>query len=257
VLRESDPQTTSWELLLPEEAKRLPAELARIDAYLDDERFIAPWRVLFSKRLGRPSVPIDTLLRLLYLKHPLWVGLPEPVSRSQRLDRVAAVLPHRPGSARAASHHADQAGGSRRPRGGPGAERRPAREAGRRPVAARPQAADRHHRGRGRHRRPDRRRPAGACGQKAGWAGPAGQGSWRGQPHSGSGPWPGGRPADEAAGARAAPADRGGDGGGGPAHRRGRGDRQAVAWPGPAGGAQRPPDAGPSTRGWAAGSAGR
>jgi IS5 family transposase len=42
VLRETDPQTTIWELLLPEEAKRLPAELAGVDAYLDDECFIAP-----------------------------------------------------------------------------------------------------------------------------------------------------------------------------------------------------------------------
>jgi hypothetical protein len=42
VLRETDPQTTIWELLLPEEAKRLPTELVRVDAYLDDERFIAP-----------------------------------------------------------------------------------------------------------------------------------------------------------------------------------------------------------------------
>jgi IS5 family transposase len=74
VLRETDPQTTIWELLLPEEAKRLPAELARIDAYLDDERFVAPWRVLFSARLGRPSVPVDTLLRLLYLKHRYGLG---------------------------------------------------------------------------------------------------------------------------------------------------------------------------------------
>jgi transposase, IS5 family len=74
VLRETDPQTTIWELLLPEEAKRLPAELARIDAYLDDERFLAPWRVLFSARLGRPSVPVDTLLRLLYLKHRYGLG---------------------------------------------------------------------------------------------------------------------------------------------------------------------------------------
>jgi IS5 family transposase len=74
VLRESDPQTTIWELLLPEEAKRLPAELVRIDAYLDDERFIAPWRALFSTRLGRPSVPIDTLLRLLSLKHRYQLG---------------------------------------------------------------------------------------------------------------------------------------------------------------------------------------
>jgi transposase, IS5 family len=74
VLRETDPQTTIWELLLPEEAKRLPAELAAVDAYLDDECFIAPWRVLFDRRLGRPSVPIDTLLRLLYLKHRYQLG---------------------------------------------------------------------------------------------------------------------------------------------------------------------------------------
>jgi transposase, IS5 family len=74
VLRETDPQTTIWELLLPEEAKRLPAELVRIDAYLDDDRFIAPWRRLFDRRLGRPSVPIDTLLRLLYLKHRYGLG---------------------------------------------------------------------------------------------------------------------------------------------------------------------------------------
>jgi transposase, IS5 family len=74
VLRETDPQTTIWELLLPEEAKRLPAELVRIDAYLDDDRFIAPWRGLFSRRLGRPSVPIDTLPRLLYLKHRYQLG---------------------------------------------------------------------------------------------------------------------------------------------------------------------------------------
>jgi transposase, IS5 family len=74
VLRETDPQTTLWELLLPEQAKRLPAELALVDAYLDDERFLAPWRALFSARLGRPSVPIDTLLRLLYLKHRYGLG---------------------------------------------------------------------------------------------------------------------------------------------------------------------------------------
>jgi IS5 family transposase len=74
VLRESDPQTTIWELLLPEEAKRLPAELQAVDAYLDDERFIAPWWALFDRRLGRPSVPVDTLLRLLYLKHRYQLG---------------------------------------------------------------------------------------------------------------------------------------------------------------------------------------
>ena len=32
----------AWEVLLPPQARRLPVELATIDAYLDDERFIAP-----------------------------------------------------------------------------------------------------------------------------------------------------------------------------------------------------------------------
>jgi transposase, IS5 family len=74
VLRETDPQVTLWEALLPEQAKRLPAELQAVDAYLDDERFVAPFRALFDRRLGRPSVPIDTLLRLLYLKHRYGLG---------------------------------------------------------------------------------------------------------------------------------------------------------------------------------------
>jgi IS5 family transposase len=74
VLRETDMQPSLWEALLPEELKRLPGELARVDAWLDDERFIAPWRALFDRRLGRPSVPVDTLLRLLYLKHRYQLG---------------------------------------------------------------------------------------------------------------------------------------------------------------------------------------
>src|SRR5919106_5315273 len=74
VLRETDPQPSLWEALLPDEVKRLPAELRAVDAYLDDERFLAPWRTLFDRRLGRPSVPVDTLLRLLYLKHRYGLG---------------------------------------------------------------------------------------------------------------------------------------------------------------------------------------
>jgi transposase, IS5 family len=65
VLRVAGPLVTAWDEVLPEQARRLPDELARIDAYLDDERFVAPWRSLFDQRLGRPSVPIQTLLRLL------------------------------------------------------------------------------------------------------------------------------------------------------------------------------------------------
>jgi transposase, IS5 family len=68
------PPLTTWDDLLPDQATRLPAELARVDAYLDDERFTAPWRAHFSARLGRPSVPIPTLLRLLYLTHRYGLG---------------------------------------------------------------------------------------------------------------------------------------------------------------------------------------
>lgn len=49
-------------------------ELAQIDAYLDDERFVAPFRAVFAERVGRPSVPVETLLRLLYLKHRYQLG---------------------------------------------------------------------------------------------------------------------------------------------------------------------------------------
>lgn len=68
LLRTTTPPLTTWDDLLPDQATRLPTELARIDAYLDDERFTAPWRAHFHARLGRPSVPVPTLLRLLYLK---------------------------------------------------------------------------------------------------------------------------------------------------------------------------------------------
>jgi IS5 family transposase len=71
VLRVAGPPVGAWDELLPEQARRQPDGLARIDAYLDDGRFITPWRTLFDARLGRPSIPLATLLRLLYLKAPL------------------------------------------------------------------------------------------------------------------------------------------------------------------------------------------
>ena len=74
MLRVAAPPPPAWDALLPPEVRRLPDELARIDAYLDDDRFITPWRALFAARLGRPSIPLQTLLRLLYLKHRYQLG---------------------------------------------------------------------------------------------------------------------------------------------------------------------------------------
>jgi Transposase domain (DUF772) len=64
----------AWVALVPAQARRLPAELAGIDAYLDDERFITPWRTLFAAHLGRLSVPIRSCCACSTLKHRYQLG---------------------------------------------------------------------------------------------------------------------------------------------------------------------------------------
>ena len=68
MLRTGNDQPTLWESILPPDVLRLPAELARVDALLDDERFFAPFRVYFDATFGRPSIPVETYLRLMFLK---------------------------------------------------------------------------------------------------------------------------------------------------------------------------------------------
>src|SRR2546421_415799 len=68
MLRTRNEQPTLWESILPEELLRLPAELAGVDALLDDEAFFAPFRAYFDPVFGRPSIPIETYLRLMFLK---------------------------------------------------------------------------------------------------------------------------------------------------------------------------------------------
>jgi len=46
----------------------LPEELAKVDSWLQDERFFQPYQEKFDRRLGRPSVPVDTFHRLMYLR---------------------------------------------------------------------------------------------------------------------------------------------------------------------------------------------
>jgi hypothetical protein len=257
VLRETDPQTTIWELLLPEEARRLPAELAAVDAYLDDERFIAPWRGLFSARLGRPSVPVDTLLRLLYLKHRYGLGyetLCREVSDSISWRRFCRIGLDRP-----VPHPTTLVKLVRR--AGPEVIQElnaalVAKLAAGKLLRARKLRVDTT------VVEADIDYPTDAdllegCGPQARWAGPPDQGPRCRQPDSVPRSWPGGRAADEAAGPHAAAADWGGDGRGGSAHRRGRPDRPANPEAGAGGGPQRPVGAAAPTRRWSIGSAGR
>ena len=59
---------SAWESLLPAEVLRLPEELARVDALLDDPVFFAPFAPYFHPVLGRPSTPVECYLRLMFLK---------------------------------------------------------------------------------------------------------------------------------------------------------------------------------------------
>ena len=74
MLRTRNDQPTLWESILPQEVLRLPVELARVDALLDDERFFTPFRAYFDLTFGRPSIPIEVYLRLMFLKRRYGLG---------------------------------------------------------------------------------------------------------------------------------------------------------------------------------------
>jgi IS5 family transposase len=63
-----------WEAVLPEEVRRLSEELARVDALLDDPVFFVPFVPFFDPRVGRPSTPMETYLRLMFLKFRYRLG---------------------------------------------------------------------------------------------------------------------------------------------------------------------------------------
>jgi Transposase domain (DUF772) len=79
-----------------------PAELEAVDRLLDDPAFFDPLRAHFHATLGRPSVPIETYLRLMFLKYRHRLGF-EPLCREvadsiswQRFVRIplGTVVPH-------------------------------------------------------------------------------------------------------------------------------------------------------------------
>src|SRR6478609_6327354 len=74
MLRTVADQPTLWEAILPDQLRRLPVELARVDALLDDPVFFAPFVPFFDPRMGRPSTPMETYLRLMFLKFRYRLG---------------------------------------------------------------------------------------------------------------------------------------------------------------------------------------
>ena len=80
MLRTVSAQPTLWESILPEQCLGMPAELVAVDRLLDDARFFEPYRAFFHATIGRPSIPIETYLRLMFLKYRYKLGF-EPLCR--------------------------------------------------------------------------------------------------------------------------------------------------------------------------------
>jgi IS5 family transposase len=74
MLRMRKDQRDFWESLLPPEALRLSPELEAVDTLLDDEAFLVPFRKRFPAKRGRYTIPMETYLRLMYLKRRYQLG---------------------------------------------------------------------------------------------------------------------------------------------------------------------------------------
>src|ERR1700738_548422 len=74
MFRTVNDQPTLWDAILPAELLVLPAELGRVDGLLDDPVFFAPFAACFDARIGRPSIPMETYLRLMFLKFRYRLG---------------------------------------------------------------------------------------------------------------------------------------------------------------------------------------
>jgi IS5 family transposase len=74
VLRTVNDQPMMCDSILPAELLVLPLELARADSLLDDPVCFVPFDTFFDARIGRPSIPMETNLRLMFLKFRYRLG---------------------------------------------------------------------------------------------------------------------------------------------------------------------------------------
>ena len=117
-LRQRDGQLGLFDEFLAPELRELPDDLRIIDAWLDDPRFFEPFKDKYHARLGRPSIPAETYLRLTALKHQYNLSdrlLCEQVADRIRWRRFCRIpwdrpVPH-PSSLSKIRHRLDAAGG--------------------------------------------------------------------------------------------------------------------------------------------------
>ena len=80
MLRERIVQPDYWECILPESARMMSRELTRVNELLDDDCFMKPFRKAFPSHLGRPTMPIATYLRIMFLKFRYRLSYPAVVA---------------------------------------------------------------------------------------------------------------------------------------------------------------------------------
>src|ERR1035437_6491749 len=189
VLRTRAGDVSLWEAVLPAEVLRLPEELARVDALLDDPVFFVPFLPFFDPRVGRPSTPMETYLRMMFLKFRYRLGY-ESLCREVSDSHLAAVLPDPDRRQRPAPDDVDEADDPLRHRGGAGLQRGSAGQGRAGKAVAHHPVARRHHGGLGRRGLPDRLGVAGQGGAADRGGRSPGSGRWWGDPHPFAGPQP-------------------------------------------------------------------
>ena len=102
MFRTINAEPTLWDAILPDQCLGLPAGLGEVDGLLDDPRLFEPFRPHFAARAGRPSIPMETYIRMMVLKSRYRLGY-EPLCREvadsiawRRFCRVPldAAVPH-------------------------------------------------------------------------------------------------------------------------------------------------------------------
>src|SRR4051794_8960466 len=182
MLRTRAVEVSLWEAVLPEEVLRLPDELARVDALLDDPVFFAPFTPFFDPRLGRPSTPMEVYLRLMFLKFRYKLGY-ESLCREVSDSITWRVLPDPVGRRGAAPNHADEADHPLRAASGRRVQRGAAGQGRAGQVAAHRAGPRGHHGGGGERGLSDRLRAAGQGGDPDRRGRPAGAGRRGRHPH--------------------------------------------------------------------------
>ena len=59
-------EPTLWDAILPEQCLGLPTGLASVDELLNDPVFYVPFVPFFDPDRGRPSIPMETYIRMIF-----------------------------------------------------------------------------------------------------------------------------------------------------------------------------------------------